>query len=433
MRVTPMATGRKSSARTGIVRAPASSSRRITMPHTPPVRWLIMSRDRQPIDTPVQKRCAKSHERRKWPRSKTAPSRLRRTPAAPATSAERCHRSTLAGTGKEPSLTASPSPSPAPPARRRARRREGCRPCRRTAGCPRGAARGPRCPRPAAGPSARRRRTCSSGRAGTSAGPACPGGTRSTGTSRGERRAASLFDFRDDPRSQTEQEAPRAIGVELRIARFDADEEAVLGGEGEGGHVEDRMVRLRQPVERERPQHGGEGREEDRGLEGGRNEGGPAVEGLAPDVHRVLDDRRPVLEAVPRHQPRDTAEEHQQRQARMVEAEGLGQRLERVGREGVDLAVARLVDLAGGGDDLCRVAEFGHEAVEAGLRHRLPSCGSAPGRIVLISKIEMAGKKRTKRKSRVTNRPRVPMKADQSKNVPLYIPHDEGRKSRWRL
>src|SRR5882762_9823084 len=97
----------------------------------------------------------------------------------------------------------------------------------------------------------------------------------------------SLLHFRDDSWPEAQEEAPRAVRVELRVARLDADEEPVLGGEGEGGHVEDGMVRLRQPVEREHSQHRGEGREEDRGLEGGRDEGGPAVEGPAPDVHRI--------------------------------------------------------------------------------------------------------------------------------------------------
>jgi len=50
-----------------------------------------------------------------------------------------------------------------------------------------------------------------------------------------------------------------------------------------------------------------------------------------------------------------------------------------------------------------------------------------------VSEIEIAGRNRTNRKSSVKKRPRVPMKAAQSKRVPWYIPHDEGRKSRCRL
>src|SRR5687767_1405533 len=98
----------------------------------------------------------------------------------------------------------------------------------------------------------------------------------------------------------------------------------------------------------------------------------------------------------------------------MMEAEGFGQRLHRVRREGIDLAIARLADPARRGHEPGGLAELGHEAVQPGLRHRFSSSGSAPGRIVLISKIEIAGRNRTKRKSRVAKSPRVPMKPDQS-------------------
>ena len=57
---------------------------------------------------------------------------------------------------------------------------------------------------------------------------------------------------------------PRRLGVELRVGRLDAEEEAVAAGQREARHVENRMVRHRQPVQRQHPEHGGERGDEDR-------------------------------------------------------------------------------------------------------------------------------------------------------------------------
>src|SRR5262245_16148969 len=57
----------------------------------------------------------------------------------------------------------------------------------------------------------------------------------------------------------------------------------------------------------------------------------------------------------------------------------------------------------------------------------------ASGTSVRISKIEIIGRKRTKRNSRVTNNPMVPMKVDQSQKVGRYMPHADGMKSRCKL
>src|SRR3954468_2271573 len=53
--------------------------------------------------------------------------------------------------------------------------------------------------------------------------------------------------------------------------------------------------------------------------------------------------------------------------------------------------------------------------------------------MVRISKIEMTGRKRMKRKSSVRNNPMVPTNIDQSQTVGVYMPHDDGRKSLCRL
>ena len=65
-------------------------------------------------------------------------------------------------------------------------------------------------------------------------------------------------------------------------------------------HVEHRVIRLRQPVERPHADERRQRRAQHRRFERHGNELRPAVERPAADVHRVRDHRRPVLEAVTR-------------------------------------------------------------------------------------------------------------------------------------
>jgi hypothetical protein len=95
---------------------------------------------------------------------------------------------------------------------------------------------------------------------------------------------------------QALEERPGLPLIEPRIDLLDDEEEAIGGGPFEGGHVEHGVVRLGQTVECPHPEEGREGRPEHGGLEGHRNELGPAVERAIPDVHRVPDDRRHVRE-----------------------------------------------------------------------------------------------------------------------------------------
>src|SRR6266699_477494 len=86
------------------------------------------------------------------------------------------------------------------------------------------------------------------------------------------------------------------VAVELRIARFDAQEVAIARRGREARHVEDRMVGLGKAVQDEDTRHRGEDGAEDRALEGDGDESGPRVERPPADVERVLDDGDPVLE-----------------------------------------------------------------------------------------------------------------------------------------
>src|SRR5262249_17595165 len=103
----------------------------------------------------------------------------------------------------------------------------------------------------------------------------------------------------DLPRVERLEKATRRLQIELRIRRLDAEEEPVAAGERETWHVEDRVVRLRQAVEREHAEHRGQRRDENRALEGDRDECRPAVERLSADVQGIRRHRHPV----PAHPP----------------------------------------------------------------------------------------------------------------------------------
>src|SRR5678810_976475 len=75
---------------------------------------------------------------------------------------------------------------------------------------------------------------------------------------------------------QTFEKPPRTVTIELRIAGFDAQEEAVGRGAIEGGDVEHRVIRHRQPIQRPHPEEAGQRRPEHRGLERHRDELRPA-------------------------------------------------------------------------------------------------------------------------------------------------------------
>src|SRR2546425_12866663 len=94
----------------------------------------------------------------------------------------------------------------------------------------------------------------------------------------------SVRNGRHLPRLERLEELPRALDVELRIDRLDAEEEPVAARQREAWNVEHRVIRLRQSVEREHAEHRRQGRDENRALERHRDERGPAVKRVAADV-----------------------------------------------------------------------------------------------------------------------------------------------------
>src|SRR5437879_6101614 len=79
----------------------------------------------------------------------------------------------------------------------------------------------------------------------------------------------------DLTRMERVQELLRALEIELRVLRFNAEKKPVAARQREPRDVEDRVVRLRQPVQREHAEYGAQRSDEDRALEGHRDERRP--------------------------------------------------------------------------------------------------------------------------------------------------------------
>src|SRR5262249_35253496 len=81
---------------------------------------------------------------------------------------------------------------------------------------------------------------------------------------RNRRTRPSWFDLVDVCRGERFQVLAGGVEIEARIRRLDAEEKAASAGELEARDVEQRMMRRRQAVRREHPDHCGESRKEDR-------------------------------------------------------------------------------------------------------------------------------------------------------------------------
>src|SRR5262245_25492604 len=72
---------------------------------------------------------------------------------------------------------------------------------------------------------------------------------------RASARRPSRLDIEHSARMEPRQERPRRRLVELRVLRLDAQEVAIAARQGEALDVEHRMVRGRQAVQRQHPEH----------------------------------------------------------------------------------------------------------------------------------------------------------------------------------
>src|ERR1700752_4485386 len=111
---------------------------------------------------------------------------------------------------------------------------------------------------------------------------------------RSELSAESLRrNFGDSYGMQPFEKLPRRMTLESRIRRLDDEEEAIGRCAPEGVDVEDRVIRLRQLVQRPHADKRRERRSENRSLKRHRDELRPAVERAIADVHRVGHHRVP--------------------------------------------------------------------------------------------------------------------------------------------
>src|SRR5262245_42708462 len=125
------------------------------------------------------------------------------------------------------------------------------------------------------------------------------------------------------------QKTARLGQIEFLVSRFDAQEKPVAARERESRYVEHRVIRLRQAVERQHAEHGGQRCAENRALEGHRNKRRPTVQRLSADVERIRDRRHPVLQEVSGNAANQSADEHDLRQFGVVEADRFVQFLNR--------------------------------------------------------------------------------------------------------
>src|SRR5688572_14556362 len=112
------------------------------------------------------------------------------------------------------------------------------------------------------------------GRSGRYFGWLCMSCRQPAAATRQNAAANSLWlDLIDFPCSEALEKCARPVAVELWILRFDREKKTILAGVfAKAFDVEHRVVRHRQPVHQDHRQHGRERGEQDRHLEGDRDE-----------------------------------------------------------------------------------------------------------------------------------------------------------------
>src|SRR6266852_7638932 len=97
-------------------------------------------------------------------------------------------------------------------------------------------------------------------------------------------------------------------------------------------HIEERMMRAREPVQRQHAEYGGERGAEHGELEGDGNKGGPTVERAPANVERIGEDGYPILEEKAAEAAGQATDQGDQRHVVALQAEGFGEPL--VGKRG---------------------------------------------------------------------------------------------------
>src|SRR5262245_23522292 len=154
------------------------------------------------------------------------------------------------------------------------------------------------------------------------------------------------------------------IVIVVRIFRFNNQKETVARGQSKIRSVENRMIGLRQLVQRQHAQHGRESCHQNRTFESDWNKRRPAVERFAADVDRIINHFHPVLHEEPTHGADNSSNQHDDRQSRAAKSDRFSQLFDRKRRIAVNLSITGFIRLACGRDELARTIELGHDAVK---------------------------------------------------------------------
>src|SRR5450432_2549179 len=149
------------------------------------------------------------------------------------------------------------------------------------------------------------------------------------------------------------QESRGVRKIEFLVAGLDAQKELVAGGVlGETLDVEQRMMRLRQAVQRQHAENRGKRRAQHGQFESDRNEGRPAIQGASRDVERIGVDVAPILEKKAAQSAAKAADQGDERDLAALEAQRFRQTCDWERRVGFEVFVARFAGLLRGGEQL---------------------------------------------------------------------------------
>src|SRR5271167_456909 len=151
--------------------------------------------------------------------------------------------------------------------------------------------------------------------------------------------------------------------VKFFVAGLNADEEAVRRGMRETVRIENRMVRLRQPVEREHSKHSGERSKENGHLKRDRNERRPAIQRAPGDIHRIGVDVYPVLEAKAAKPSQQAADERDKWDVISAHGHGFRHAFHRKRSVAFVVAVSCLANFRSGMNELLRLFKLANHAV----------------------------------------------------------------------
>src|SRR3954471_2581514 len=151
---------------------------------------------------------------------------------------------------------------------------------------------------------------------------------------------------------------------ELHVVGTQAKEKAIARREVELAHIKNGMRKARQAAQGEHAGYAGESRDEDRELEGHRNEHRPAMRRPPAGIDWIGDHRRVPLHEVAADAADEPTAEHDRRHPVALHARRLGEPFDREWRIRLDAHVPGFARLARGLEQPLRARKLGKHAVE---------------------------------------------------------------------